>query len=136
MFRAVVSDQERANSPDLESIVAQPEVIQKSSSFRVGGYPPTTQESDFQWIENLSMSDMAIWHKPSRRLANFRLMTKCATDHNGVFSTLDPLGGHLFVAGRNPGILYVFDVTTGSVLTKISSDLSTSPSGARSAPPR
>jgi DNA-binding beta-propeller fold protein YncE len=34
--------------------------------------------------------------------------------------TLDPVAGRLFVAGRNPGILYVFDVTTGKVVSQMS----------------
>ncbi len=33
--------------------------------------------------------------------------------------TLDPVAGRLFVAGRNPGLLYVFNVNTGSVVAKM-----------------
>ena len=33
--------------------------------------------------------------------------------------TLDPVAGRLFVAGRNPGLLYVFDVDTGKVVAKM-----------------
>ena len=33
--------------------------------------------------------------------------------------TLDPATGRLFVAGRNPGILYVFDVNTGKVVSQM-----------------
>jgi hypothetical protein len=32
------------------------------SNFRIAGDPPATQESAFQWIENLSMSALAICH--------------------------------------------------------------------------
>ena len=31
--------------------------------------------------------------------------------------TLDPAAGRLFVAGRNPGLLYVFDVTSGALVS-------------------
>lgn len=31
--------------------------------------------------------------------------------------TLDPVAGRLFVAGRNPGLLYVFDVNSGNVVS-------------------
>jgi DNA-binding beta-propeller fold protein YncE len=34
--------------------------------------------------------------------------------------TMDPVTGRLFVAGRNPGILYVFDVRTGKVVSQMS----------------
>jgi DNA-binding beta-propeller fold protein YncE len=33
--------------------------------------------------------------------------------------TLDPVAGRLFVAGRNPGIFYVFDVNTGKVVSQM-----------------
>ena len=33
--------------------------------------------------------------------------------------TLDPIAGRLFVAGRNPGILYVFDVQDGRVVSQM-----------------
>ena len=33
--------------------------------------------------------------------------------------TLDPVAGRLFVAGRNPGLLYVFDVNSGNVVSKM-----------------
>ncbi len=33
--------------------------------------------------------------------------------------TLDPVSERLFVAGRNPGILYVFDVSTGKVVAQM-----------------
>jgi hypothetical protein len=32
------------------------------SNVRVGGDPPATQESAFQWTEHLSMSASAIYH--------------------------------------------------------------------------
>ncbi len=33
--------------------------------------------------------------------------------------TLDPVAGRLFVAGRNPGLFYVFDVNSGNVVSKM-----------------
>ncbi len=33
--------------------------------------------------------------------------------------TLDPAAGRLFVAGRNPGLLYVFDTNSGGVVSKM-----------------
>ena len=33
--------------------------------------------------------------------------------------TLDPVSGRLFVAGRNPGLFYVFNVADGSVVSKL-----------------
>ncbi len=33
--------------------------------------------------------------------------------------TLDPAAGRLFVAGRNPGLLYVFNVDSGAVVSKL-----------------
>jgi len=33
--------------------------------------------------------------------------------------TLDPVAGRLFVAGRNPGLLYVFDVNSGNVVSRM-----------------
>jgi hypothetical protein len=40
--------------------VANSSLTPKSGYVRVGGDPPATQESAFQWIEKFSMIDMAI----------------------------------------------------------------------------
>jgi len=32
--------------------------------------------------------------------------------------TLDPIAKRLFVAGRNPGLLYIFDTSSGNVVSR------------------
>jgi hypothetical protein len=47
----------------VQRIVADPFPTQKWSKVRLGGHPPTTHESAVQVLENLSMSDLAIYQQ-------------------------------------------------------------------------
>lgn len=64
--------------------------------------------------------------RDKKQIAVVDLQTKQVVDtwttpdmNRNTSLTMDPAAGRLFVAGRNPGILYVFDVHTGKVVEQM-----------------